>query len=80
MDNQSKQPENDYTGDFKEQFLEATRAAASEVAWLEEFWKTWIPGGMRKRKRYRTKGHGIRKMQRRKQNKAARRARRHNRR
>lgn len=69
-----------YTDDFKARVAEATEAAAAEVAFWKEFWKEWIPGGLRKRKRYRTPGHGKRKGIRRRKNKAARLARRANRR
>lgn len=64
--------EQDYTADFKE----AVQKAAAQVA----FWREHIPGGLRKRHRYRTPGHGRRKEVRRRRNKEARRARRANRR
>lgn len=60
------------TDDFKAEIQKATEAAAAEVAFLREFWKEWIPGGLRKRKRYRTKGHGRRKCERRRKNRVAR--------
>jgi hypothetical protein len=72
--------EQDYTADFKQQVVEATQAVAEQAAFWQEFWKEWIPGGLRKRKRYRTKGHGARKLSRRSKNKVARIARRANRR
>lgn len=73
-------PEKNLTDDFKEEIQKATEAAAAQVAFWKEFWKEWIPGGLRKRKRYRTPGHGKRKGIRRRKNKAARIARRANRR
>lgn len=80
MDDENKKlPEPDYTADFKQQVAEATQAAAEQIAFWKEFWKEWIPGGLRKRKRYRTKGHGARRAERRKKNKAARAANRMNR-
>lgn len=69
-----------YTDDFKAGIAKATEEAAAQVAFWKEFWKVWIPGGLRKRKRYRTVGHGKRKGIRRRQNKAAGVARRANRR
>lgn len=69
-----------HTTDFKEQIESATHAAAAQVAFWKEFWKEWIPGGLRKRRRYRTQAHGYRKASRRKKNKIARIARRANRR
>lgn len=75
----SKLPQ-DHTADFKESVQKATEAAAAEIAFWKEFWKEHIPGGLRKRKRYRTPGHGKRKGIRRRKNKAARIARRANRR
>lgn len=74
-----KQPDkvtDNLTDEFKEQIQKATEAAAQQVAFWKEFWKVWIPGGLRKRKRYRTPGHGRRKGIRRRKNKAARIARR----
>lgn len=68
------------TDDFKAEVLKATEEAAALAAYWQEFWKEWIPGGLRKRKRYRTKGHGLRRTTARRKNKVARRARRHNRR
>lgn len=67
--------EGNWTEDFKRQVEEATKAVAAQVA----FWKEWIPGGLRKRKRYRTKAHGTRRKTARRKNKAARQARRYNR-
>lgn len=61
----------EHTDDFKASIQKATEAAAAQVAFWKEFWEEWIPGG-RKRKRYRTKGHGRRKGERRRKNKAAR--------
>lgn len=80
-----KRPQEDHTAfnhtaDFKASIQEATEAAASEVAFWKEFWKEHIPGGLRKRKRFRTPGHGKRQSIRRRQNKVARIARRANRR
>lgn len=75
-----KRPQEDHTADFKESIQEATAAVAAQVAFQKEFWKEYIPGGLRKRKRYRTPGHGKRRDIRRRQNKAARIARRANRR
>lgn len=69
-----------HTADFKQQIVEATASAAAEVAFWRDFWKEWIPGGLRKRKRYRTKGHGARRSTRRNKNKVAKGARRANRR
>ena len=68
-----------HTGDFKESIQKATEAAAAEVAFWRDFWKEWMPGGMRKRKRYRTKPQGLRRTERRKNNKAARASRKKNR-
>jgi hypothetical protein len=62
----------EHTDDFKASIQKATEAAAAQVAFWKEFWEEWIPGGLRKRKRYRTKGHGRRKGERRRKNKAAR--------
>ena len=67
------------TDDFKREIQEATEAAAAEVAFWREFWKEWIPGGLRRRRRYRTQGHGKRRSTRRRKNKAAKVARRANR-
>lgn len=75
-----KQPNKNMTDDFKAEVQKATEAAAARVAYWKEFWEEWIPGGLRKRKRYRTQGHGKRKGIRRRKNKAARIARRANRR
>lgn len=76
-----KQPnDKNMTDDFKAEVQKATEAAAAQVAFWKEFWKEWIPGGLRKRKRYRTQGHGKRKGIRRRKNKVARVARRANRR
>lgn len=75
MDDKSPQEKN-YTDDFKAEIQKATEAAAAQVAFWKEFWKEWIPGGLRKRKRYTTQGHGRRKGIRRRKNKAARIARR----
>lgn len=74
-----KQPEKNMTDDFKAEVQKATEAAAAQVAFWKEFWKEHIPGGLRKRKRYRTPGHGKRKGIRRRKNKVARKARRLNR-
>lgn len=74
-DKRTKEPDN-LTDDFKAEIQKATEAVAEQVA----FWKEWIPGGLRKRKRYRTPGHGRRKGIRRRKNKAARIAHRANRR
>jgi hypothetical protein len=71
---------NNLTDAFKESMIEATKSAAAEASFWQEFWKVWIPGGRRKRKRHRTQGHGKRKDTRRRQGKAARIARRKNRR
>lgn len=76
----SKPPRDEYTGEFKQQIAEATKAVAEQVAFWRDFWKEWIPGGPRKRKRYRTKSHGARRSTRRRKNKVARKARRLNRR
>lgn len=78
-DDRSKEPLSQ-TDDFKAEIQKATEAAAAQIAYWKEFWKEWIPGGLRKRKRYRTPGHGKRKGIRRRKNKAARIARRKNRR
>lgn len=67
------------TDDFKREIQEATEAAAAQVAFWREFWKEWIPGGLRRRKRYRTPGHGRRKEARRRKNKVARASRKRNR-
>jgi hypothetical protein len=60
------------TADFKQQVVGELEDAAAQVKAWQEFWKIWIPGGLRKRKRYRTPGHGKRKGIRRRRNKAAR--------
>ena len=78
MDDKQKEKKN-LTDDFKSEIQKATEAAAAQVAFWKEFWEEHIPGGLRKRKRYRTKGHGGRRSKRRRQNKAARLARRANR-
>lgn len=75
-----KQPNKNMTDDFKAEIQKATEEAAAQIAFWKEFWKEHIPGGLRKRKRYRTPGHGRRKGIRRCRNKAARIARRANRR
>jgi hypothetical protein len=71
-----QQPEKNLTDDFKAQMQEATQALMAQAA----FWKVWMPGGLRKRKRYRTKGQGMRRAERRRKNKVAKTARRANRR
>lgn len=68
-----------YTDDFKAEVQKATEQVALEVAAWKEFWETWIPGGLRKRHRFRTKGHGVRRALRRKRNKVARASRKRNR-
>ena len=75
----AKAAEASMTDDFKREVQEATEAAAAEIAFWKEFWKEWIPGGLRKRKRYRTQGHGKRKGIRRRRNKVARASRKRNR-
>lgn len=70
----------DQTSDFKESVQKATEAAAAQVAFWREFYKVWLPGGFAKRHRFRTKGHGLRRAERRRKNKAAKVARRANRR
>lgn len=80
MDDKRVDEAKNLTDDFKAQVQAATEDAAAQVAFWKEFWKVWIPGGLRKRKRYRTPGHGRRKGIRRRKNKAARIARRKNRR
>lgn len=67
------------TEDFKEQIEAATKAAAEQVAFWKEYWKVWIPGGLRKRHRYTTKPHGLRRADRRRKNKVARASRKKNR-
>lgn len=62
----------DNTADFKKQVVGELEAAAEQVKAWQEFWKIWIPGGLRKRKRFRTPGHGKRKGINRRRNKAAR--------
>jgi hypothetical protein len=74
-----KRPQENMTDDFKAEVQKATEAAAAQVAFWREFWKEWIPGGLRKRKRYRTKGHGRRKLERRRKNRVARASRKRNR-
>jgi hypothetical protein len=74
-----KRPQDDHTADFKAEIQKATEAMAEQVAFWRDFWKEWIPGGLRKRKRYRTKGHGRRKAERRRKNKVARASRKRNR-
>src|SRR4051794_13946723 len=69
----------DLTDDFKADVQRATEAMAAEVAAWKAFWEEWMPGGLRKRKRYRTKGHGRRKGIRRARNKVARASRKRNR-
>jgi hypothetical protein len=78
MDDKRPQDENK-TDDFKAEVQKATEAMAEQVAFWREFWKEWIPGGLRKRKRYRTKGHGARRSERRRKNKVARTSRKRNR-
>lgn len=63
-----KRPPDNWTDDFKAEVAAATDRIAAQIAWLKEN----IPGGPRKRKRYRTKGHGARKVERRRRNKVAR--------
>jgi len=65
-----KKPLEDYTTAFKEQIKEAADLQEALAA-LSDFWKEHIPGGPRKRKRFRTPGHGKRKGIRRRRNKAA---------
>lgn len=60
------------TDDFKKQIIGAAEEQAKLVAAFKEFWSIWIPGGYRKRKRFRTPGHGKRKGINRRRNKAAR--------
>jgi murein L,D-transpeptidase YafK len=60
------------TDDFKKQVIGAAEEQAKLFASLKEFWETWIPGGYRKRKRFRTPGHGKRKGINRRRNRAAR--------
>lgn len=67
------------TEDFKADVQKATEQLAAEAAAFKEFWTTWMPGGLRKRKRYRTKGHGVRRGIRRRRNKVARASRKRNR-
>lgn len=67
--------EKNLTDDFKAEVQKATEALAAQVA----FWKEWMPGGLRRRKRYRTKGHGLRRAERRRKNKVARASRKKNR-
>lgn len=69
-----------YTEDAKAAVVQASEAMAVEIAAWKEFWDVWAPGGLKKRKRYRTQGHGGRKLARRKKNKIARVARRADRR
>lgn len=62
----------DYTSDFKDKLVEAAEEQTKLVEAWKKFWEVWIPGGYRKRKRYRTPGHGKRKGINRRRNKAAR--------
>lgn len=68
--------EDNLTEDYKRQVEDEIKRALA----LQEFWKEWMPGGLRKRKRYRTKGHGQRRAERRRKGRAAKIARRANRR
>jgi hypothetical protein len=61
-----------YTEDFKKQMVEQAEAAAESLSIWKKFWEEFIPGGPRKRKRFRTPGHGKRKGINRRRNKAAR--------
>lgn len=70
----------DYTSGFKKELIEAAEEAAKQMADFKAFWDQWIPGGLRKRKRFTTMGHGRRKGINRRRNKVARKARRQNRR
>ncbi len=78
-DDKRKQEPNQ-TDDFKAQVAEATQRAAEQIAFWKEYWSVWMPGGLRKRKRYRTKSQGQRRAERRKKNKIARASRKRNRR
>lgn len=69
-----------YTDEFKKKVLGEVEEAAAELQRWKDFWEEWIPGGLRKKKRYRTPGHGKRKGINRRRNKAARIARRASRR
>jgi hypothetical protein len=68
-----------WTDDYKADVQKATEQLAAEVAIFKKFWEEWMPGGLRKRKRYRTKGHGLRRTERRRKNKVARASRKRNR-
>lgn len=72
MDDKQKPQLGDYTADFKQKVLGEVEEAAAQMRAWKEFWEIWIPGGLRKRKRYRTPGHGKRKGINRRRNKAAR--------
>lgn len=72
-------PDASWTDDFKADVQKATEQVALEVAVWKEFWEEWMPGGLRKRKRYRTRGHGLRRSIRRRNNRVARASRKRNR-
>jgi hypothetical protein len=74
----AKLPDN-ATEDFKADVQKASEELAAQVAAFKEFWTEWMPGGLRKRKRFRTKGHGLRRAERRRKNKVARASRKRNR-
>lgn len=67
-----KKKRTNYTEDFKQGVLGELEQQAEALRKWQDFWKVWIPGGLRKRKRYRTPGHGKRKGINRRRNKAAR--------
>lgn len=68
-----------WTDDFKADVQRATEQLAAEAAAYKEFWETWMPGGLRKRRRFRTKSHGARRAERRRRNRVARASRKRNR-
>lgn len=71
-ENEQKKKASNYTEDFKQEVIGEIEEQAELLRKWREFWQIWIPGGLRKRKRYRTPGHGKRKGINRRRNKAAR--------